>query len=144
MLEIRKEVLWHLEKVFALSEQEQGFVLGTNSQLTRLDCCYQIPAASVGMYYYSPDVDIANKIIKLWAAEGICFCGFIHSHVIEKREFSENDVEFAKKLVGAYKLPVLWFGLAIVNDDKVDIDFYAVTKIDDLNIDILPVEVNAV
>ncbi len=136
MLAIKKEVLQQIKQSFGSGKVEQGFILGAGSHLEQLDYCYQIPAARMGMYYYSPDVNTANIKIKEWAKEEICFCGFIHSHVVYKKEFSEGDIEFAKKLLEAYKLPVLWFGLGVVTKDDVDIYFYALKKRDATEIDI--------
>lgn len=142
MLRIKKEILQQLRQSFSLSHVETGFILGTYSCLEQLEYCYQIPAVQAGIHYYSPDIVIANKKIKEWTEVGICFCGFIHSHVVKKVDFSNGDIEFAKKLMNSYRLPVLWFGLGVVNDDcEVDIYFYSVTQQNNFEIDIKPISI---
>lgn len=139
MLKIKKEILQQLRDTFMSSNQEQGFLLGCKSHFERLEYCYQIPAVRAGKYFYIPNANEADKVIDLWAEQEICFCGFIHSHVVEKVDLSENDVEFAKQLFSAYKLPVLWFGLGLVQEEKIHFQFYSVQKNDNEDITIIPV-----
>lgn len=139
MLKIRGDVLANIKQTFASSSQEQGFILGCMSCIEQLEYCIRIPAVQSGIYYYIPDTHEADRIIKLWASQGICFCGFIHSHVINKKQLSENDIEFAKKLFSSYKLPVLWFGLGVFDGAQCEIFFYSVTQKNNLDIVILPV-----
>lgn len=103
---------------------EQGFILGCTSRLDRIDVCMQIPAVQAGLYFYSPDTKAAEKTIHRWAEKDICFCGFIHSHRTDKREFSEADVRFAEKLLTSYRMPYLWFGLLVITEFNKEILFY--------------------
>ena len=128
MLVIQEEILEKMREIFVSGKEEQGFLLGSESCLNQLDRCYQIPAVQAGIYFFTPDVSAADSMVRNWARQGICFSGFIHSHIVEKNDLSVPDIEFAKKLFRAYELPVLWFGLALVKKNTVEFKFYAVEQ----------------
>lgn len=136
MLIIRKTVLHQLEQTFKSCDVEQGFILGCSSRLELIDSCCQIPALQAGMYYYYPNTSKADEIINNWAKQGICFCGFIHSHVVKNYQLSFEDIEFTKKLFQTYKLPIMWFGIGVVLFNSVDLCFYRVQERNDSFIDI--------
>lgn len=127
-MEIQESILQQLTQTFLSNDYEQGFLLGSTSCLEQLDCCHQVAPARASMQFYTPDANEVNKIIANWVEKNICFCGFIHSHVVEKKDLSQNDIEFAQLLFNAYQLPVLWFGLGIVEQDEVHFRFYSVTS----------------
>lgn len=128
MLKIRKEVICSLGEAFLESSDEQGFILGSKHSINMVDCCAQIPAVRAGMYYYEPYPEAATEIIRRWAAEDICFSGFIHSHLINKTNLSEPDIDFANRLIEAYALPVLWFGVYAIGVDTIRLQFYSVRR----------------
>lgn len=140
MLTIRREVLRQLTEAFWESGQEEGFLLGCTSRLDCLDHCEQLPAVRVGLHFYEPDSEQADRIIRRWAEQEICFCGFIHSHVADKSDLSEADIEFAKRIYKVYCLPQLWFGIGVVGAGRVEYIFYSVAS-DDENTTIEPVDV---
>lgn len=127
-LTVCREVFQTLNETFLSSKQEAGFILGCQTRLDCLDSCEQVPANQAGVYFYRPDASYANHIIQKWQAQRICFCGFIHSHVVNKQDLSEADVQFAQALFRACPLPVLWFGLAIALDGHVTYRFFSVTE----------------
>ena len=98
MLEISEDIQRKLVQTFLQKDCEKGFILGCTSCLDRVDHCVQIPAVQAGTYFYEPDVYIATQAIRRWNAEGVCFCGFIHSHLVDRDELSEEDQKFAFKL----------------------------------------------
>lgn len=109
--------------------------MGSDTDLEQLNRCRQVSAVQAGVYFYTPNTDEANEIIRNWAEQNICFCGFIHSHVAGKKDLSQNDIEFAKQLFNAFRLPVLWFGLGIVDANEVHFRFYSIkSKNDDVDI----------
>lgn len=128
MLHIKKKVLLKISETFCGCDVERGFLLGSSNDLTCVDHCYDLPAMDAGLHFYEPNPVFANEVIQCWANQGVCFCGMIHSHVVDKQELSENDIEYAKVLYSAYHLPLLWFGIGIVHADKVDFRFYSVSK----------------
>lgn len=139
MLVIQEEILEKMREIFVFGKEEQGFLLGSASCLNQLDNCYQIPAVQAGIYFFEPDVSAADSMIRNWAKQGICFSGFIHSHIVEKNDLSIPDIEFAKKLFCAYELPVLWFGLALVKKNTVEFKFYAVKQYDENDVTLMQV-----
>lgn len=125
MLWIKDSVRSVILHKFSSSCTEQGFLLGCSQKLNEIDFCCLLPAYRSGKYFYEPNSCEADQIIRNWAERNICFCGFIHSHLVYKKELSENDVEFAKRILTAYSIPVLWFGVGAVNDLNVDFQFYS-------------------
>lgn len=128
MLHIKKDVLLKLSAAFRKCDVEKGFLLGSSNDLNYVDHCFDLPAMDAGLHFYEPDPAWADKAIQRWVNQGVCFCGIIHSHVVDKRELSENDIEYAKVLYSAYHLPLLWFGIGIVHANKVDFRFYSVSE----------------
>lgn len=125
MLQISRCVITNLQEVFLSRKTEQGFILGSNTCFGQIDFCYQVPALHSENNIYIPNADAANEAIKIWASKGICFCGFIHSHVVDKEGFSASDILFFKKLLDTYKLPSFFLGLGIVKRNDVKIVFYS-------------------
>lgn len=125
---VSQALLDRIASVFTQSPQEEGFLLGCSSQINQITHSAFLPSSRAGRYYYTPNTMQATKTIRNWAAQGICFCGLIHSHVTAKHDLSEADLQFAKTLFRAYTLPILWFGLAIVTGGNVVFHFYSVEK----------------
>lgn len=128
MLHIKRDVLLRLSTAFCECDVEKGFLLGSSNNLIHVDHCFDLPAVDAGLHFYEPNPVLADNQIRHWAGQGVCFCGMIHSHVVDKQELSENDIEYAKVLYSAYQLPILWFGIGIVNTNKVDFRFYSVSE----------------
>lgn len=131
MLLVDKHILSKISETFLKQDVEQGFLLGSSLDFNHIDSCFELPASDAGLHYYEPNSLAADKAIRHWGHQGICFCGMIHSHVVNKRVLSENDIAFAKALYTAYHLPVLWFGIGIVNSGEVTFQIYSVTEIDE-------------
>lgn len=129
MLLITRKVLEDISTAFCKCNVEKGFLLGSDSSLNNINYCFDLPAANAGLHFYEPNSIIADETIRKWANQGVCFCGMIHSHVVDKQDLSVNDVEYAKVLYSAYQLPILWFGIGIVNANKVDFRFYSVSEL---------------
>lgn len=138
MLFVKKEILYHIRNAVTTRHIEQGFILGSQTRFNQLDYCKEIPAIQASLNYYMPNSKIANITIQQWAKEEICFSGFLHTHIGDKCDFSDADIDFAKKLYGSYHLPLLWFGLAVVNKCDISIDFYSIQE-NDGDIRIIPV-----
>lgn len=128
MLLINKNILENIATTFCECDIEKGFLLGSSKELTYVDHCFDLPAMDAGLHFYEPDPVLADQAIRHWADQEVCFCGMIHSHVVDKYELSENDVEYAKMLFSAYHLPILWFGIGIVHADNVNFRFYSVSR----------------
>lgn len=139
MLKIDKTLLNNIKEMFLNKDYEQGFLLGCSSCLEQLEHCYYVPTVCANRHFYKPDVCVANEAIKQWSKQDICFCGFIHSHVIEKYELSINDVVFAKRLFSAYNLPMMWFGIGVCVGFEVKIHFYIIMRNSKGDIDILSI-----
>lgn len=128
MLYIKSDVLHDLKTQILADEKERGFVLGCTSSFDCIDRVVVIPAKESGPYFYMPDSNYANSIIRNWAENDTCFSGFIHSHTKSNRSFSQNDLEFAEQLLSRFQVPFLWFGLAVVDENSVEILIYKVCQ----------------
>lgn len=128
MLEITEETLTEIKRVFLSQKEETGFLLGSASRLNRLEHCCQLPAKQAGMYFYTPDENAADEIIRKWSEQGICFCGMIHSHLVPKENLSDHDIEYAKMIFQAFSLPVLWFGIGVMSSDSAKFHFYSINE----------------
>lgn len=127
---VTTRVLAKITNSFIGRKEEAGGILGANKSLDIVDSFALIPAEKAGKYYYIPDIEAANRQIHQWAKEEICFCGFIHSHITDKKESSEGDIKFAEQLFNSFHLPVLWFGLQILTKKCRETKFYSVQKSD--------------
>lgn len=128
MLLVHQHTLRKIADAFRGCAVEKGFLLGSDCSLSHINHCFDLPASEAGLHYYTPDPGIADDVIGRWGDRGICFCGLIHSHVVDKQDLSVNDIAFAKALYTAYQLPILWFGIGIVNAGNVVFRFYAVSE----------------
>ena len=124
MLQIKSDVLHDLKTLVISDEKERGFLLGSVSNYECIDCATMIPAKESGPYFYMPDSNYVNGIIRNWATNGICFSGFIHSHTKGNMSFSQNDLEIAEQLLSRYQVPFLWFGLVVVDENSVELLIY--------------------
>ena len=124
LLTVSKRAMNILDTALSRMDREQGCILGCSERLDRIDCVMPIRAAEASKFFYRPDVTQANCMIRQWAEEGVCFCGFIHSHVTEKRGLSEADMLFAESMFKSFCMPVMWFGLAVLQEKQKDYFFY--------------------
>lgn len=126
---VKLSVYRELEQTFLNDKHEQGYILGSKECLDEIDCCKLLPAIQSGDYYYVPDNHFADITIRKWAEDNICFTGFIHSHTKGQMNFSANDILFADKLLDSYRIPYLWFGLAVITEEnEVSMVFYRIYK----------------
>lgn len=138
-LRINKTTLAEIASAFRNCNTEKGFLLGSNTFLNYISFSCDLPASDASRHYYSPNANFANHIISNWAAYGICFCGMVHSHLVNKQYLTENDIEYAKALYTAYNLPILWFGIGVIKNDNVVFKFYSVSESDG-QVNISPIE----
>ena len=101
-LTVTTRVLAKITNSFIGRKEEAGGILGASKSLDIVDSFALIPAEKAGKYYYIPNIEAANRQIHQWAKEEICFCGFIHSHITDKKELSEGDIKFAEQLFNSF------------------------------------------
>lgn len=128
MLFIREDVLNELTSCFLKHDVEQGFLLGSTRRLNQVNRCCRLFTEQADVYFITPDAEKATEQIQKWAEQRVCFCGMVHSHIWPKRELSEADIEFAEALMQVYELPVLWFGIGVVEGKTVTFHFYKGVK----------------
>lgn len=97
-LTVTTRVLAKITNSFIGRKEEAGGILGASKSLDIVDSFALIPAEKAGKYYYIPDIEAANRQIHQWAKEEICFCGFIHSHITDKKELSDGDYQLMQDL----------------------------------------------
>lgn len=116
-MRVDEVVICELKKGFSAAGVECGYLLGAKVEVDHLNFCRELPALQAGRYFYDPDAEQANRILEEWSRESICFSGFIHSHLVNNPEFSEEDIDFGDRLVSAFGLPYFWYGLGVRRDD---------------------------
>lgn len=130
MLLIAKEVLTEITSVFRKGDAEQGFLLGCDRNFDYINHCSVLFPIESGPCYYVPDSNRADELIRRWAERQICFCGMVHSHLVNKTDLSESDIDFAKELYLAYRLPKLWFAIGVRASENMVFRFYSVSERD--------------
>ena len=140
---VKQAVLRQIAQVFQQGKTEQGFLLGCTTAWNILDRCSELPSIHAGRHFYTPNAEEADRIIRQWADQDICFCGMIHSHLVDKANLSENDVDYAKRLFKAYALPVMWFGIGIVQGEETLYRFYSVRNCNGVTC-VLPTEMETI
>ncbi len=118
---------------------ERGVMLGSSDGET-IDTCAEDHNANTSSAAYDPDIDYLNQIIKEWKQEGITFVGFCHSHPRGVTNPSIPDIDYSRKILGAFKsLPKLWLPIAqtIPDTGQFKLFPYAAVRNQD-NVDIKP------
>lgn len=129
MLFLTQVILQKIETEFCQVDCERGGILGCSENLDIIDYFCPIPALQSNRYSYTPDIKIANQVIAAWRRDGICFIGFIHSHIVNKPYLSEGDIHFAKMIYQNFHMPYIWFGLAVIYSEKISVLFFKVCKL---------------
>lgn len=125
---IDKNILEQISSAFQSVPIEQGFLLGSSNHSAHISHCIKLTEINSGMNFYEPNPKAANFAIHNWFKQGICFTGFIHSHITPKMDLSEDDIHFAEKLFSSFRLPTLWFGIGTLCNKEVIFHFYSVQK----------------
>lgn len=89
---------------------EQGGILGTSTDLQHISNFWLDINAQASTVSYIPSALEIHRQIKLWADNGICFCGIIHSHITGNGELSEQDQRYIYGVLQSFPhMPYLWF-----------------------------------
>ena len=107
---IKKSIADQLEEYLVKQNVEQGCLIGSSCYLNQIDRFAPVPGIA-DENHFTPDMKAVNRQIEQWAKEGICFCGFIHSHPNGARFLSQSDHQAVESWVCATKLPFLSFGV---------------------------------
>lgn len=126
-LKIAQTAMDALEQSLSSDLSERGCILGSSKTLTQIDHVCDIPG-SQKKESYSPDMEILNRKIAEWRGIGICFAGFVHTHIGGCAAFSAADAHAAKEWFLASGLPLLWFGVAASKPNGLSFRFYAVKE----------------
>ena len=110
-IQIARPIAEQLERYFANQPVECGCLLGSSRYLNRIDRFAPVPGIS-DRNHFTPDMDAVNCQIAGWRSQGICFCGFFHSHPDGPAVLSNADLAAIESWVCAADLPFLCFGLA--------------------------------
>lgn len=110
IVHLKRETWEEMSAIVKDSAVEQGFLLGTANELETIDHYVQSKAIEKGFCYIKPDARMAERVLHKWAAEGIVFLGYMHSHPSGKEDLSEDDMSFARELFQRYGY-ALYFGI---------------------------------
>lgn len=77
---------------------------------------YDAGNSSIDRAIYVPCINQLNKVIALWASEGISFCGLIHSHPDGREQLSTSDRIFIQQVMNNLAMGVpIFFPLVFPN-----------------------------
>lgn len=107
---MHKAAFQTLMSYFSKDDCEQGCLIGAGRVLNCVDVVVPVPG-SAGEEHFVPDMDEVNRQIAIWAEEGICFCGFVHSHPDGKSFLSGQDRIAIESWLRSSDLPLLLFGV---------------------------------
>ena len=110
VIKIHISVLARMTAHFQKRDIEQGCLIGSSQYLNEVDQFIPIPGMA-DKEYFIPEINTANENIAHWMEEGICFCGFIHSHPNGAGFLSQADRLAIESWVLAANLPFLCFGV---------------------------------
>lgn len=100
-LRVSKEVLERIMRTLGSMPPEQGGALGADPKTGTVTNFYFDQSSRRTSGTYSPDSSAVTKIIRQWKAQGIRFCGMIHSHPGQFGSPSEGDRVYAEKILRA-------------------------------------------
>jgi len=96
---------------------EKGGIIGCDSQGIICAFHYDKNPAQSTVSSYCPNVDYLNEIINsTWLDKGIMFAGFVHTH-LNNTQISQEDTEYAKKLLGCLNQQYVLMGIVGLNRD---------------------------
>lgn len=110
-IQIVRPIAEQLVRYFSNHPIERGCLIGSSRYLNRIDHFVPVPGTA-DMNQFTPDMDAVNRQIATWKEQGICFCGFFHSHPNGPAFLSRADRSAIESWVYAADLPFLCFGLA--------------------------------
>lgn len=122
-IRIKKQVIHEMEQFFLSQDHEQGCLLGCSEQLDQIDRVCIIPGVHAEESFV-PDIELLNKQLIQWESLGVCFGGFVHSHIGGGSFVSMEDQETIRRWTQASELPFLCFGVALVSCNDVHLKFY--------------------
>ena len=68
---------------------------------------------------YIPDISKLNSVLQSWYEEGITFAGVIHSHPLDMRKLSAEDVVYANCIMKENGLKYVHFPLVFPDDGTI-------------------------
>ena len=110
------------------SNTELVFLLGCSSRLGCIDRCAPVTCIYTTTQSCQLDVSHANRIIKSWYDNEICFYGVLHSHVVEKYILSEHDRMFAESMFLSFHMDQMCMALAVSTNKTVHYFFYQIFR----------------
>lgn len=117
MLYISNSVINRINQECKNMHVEQGWLIGCKMDFEYLDSCYSLVASYADANCYIVDSKITTEAIRRWAENGVCNIGFIHSHLVDKEDFSLADRESANSLLKSLNMPFLYFGIVVITPD---------------------------
>lgn len=124
-LKVDKNCLSEMIEYLNSSQDERGGIIGTSKNFRYITHFYPDCNSSCSSSTYSPNSKNVNNQIKSWIDDGVCFIGFIHSHINGCNILSVDDKRYILKLLNAFPhLPFMWFPLFTRDDGQPMFTFY--------------------
>ena len=104
---------------------EQGGIIGTSKNLYCISHFFPDHNSSSSSSTYSPNSKHINAQIKIWSNNGICFLGFIHSHIGGCNILSKEDKQYIFRLLVSFPhLQFMWFPIFSKENGIQQLTFY--------------------
>lgn len=129
-IKIEKKILEEIKKTIGSKQPEQGGMLGTSKNNGTITHFYfDKNAETTGTSYKVSGDKLATVLNNEWTPNGIIIAGIIHSHPSHDKKPSQEDIDYAKKMLEANSY-LKKFLLPIVigcEENKIEILGYEVT-----------------
>jgi len=100
-LAITRDAYDQIKDTIGQRPAETGAMLGGSRRYGVITRVHLDHSATVSRATYSPDISVANKVIRQWEDEGIDFMGFAHSHPGGYGRPSMGDKVYAERILRA-------------------------------------------
>lgn len=122
-MRILKSTLQEIIEALGKRPVESGGIIGCKNGCI---CAFIVDDSYFSQYEYRPDVAFLNGEIQKWNAEGIAFCGIVHSHLYGLDKPSESDRVYAQRLfLHGSNIALLYFPIMTFDaEGNTRIDFF--------------------
>lgn len=115
-MRITDTLLSNLLSVFPVVPPEAGGILGSDDGgKTVTHFVFDAGKPLLDCAIYMPDIPFLNEVIRDFAAQGVQFCGMVHSHPSAEDTLSKDDEAYIQQIMNAMPtyVKVLYFPLVL-------------------------------
>ena len=99
-MQISSKIYHEILHTFPAVPPEAGGIIGTHGGVVSA-FCYDPGFADMDRAVYTPDIQRLNRVIEGWNADGIRFCGILHTHPDGQTSLSGGDLVYIRRILEA-------------------------------------------